>query len=81
MPPQPSRSTSQATAALLDDMETHDVTRDSSGHVAFGRGIHYCVGAPLARMEMDTTGGRSRRRYCLTVWRAASMARARVATS
>jgi cytochrome P450 len=25
--------------------------RDTSGHVAFGYGIHYCLGAPLARME------------------------------
>ncbi|MFC6880911.1 MULTISPECIES: cytochrome P450 family protein [Actinomadura] len=28
-----------------------DITRDTAGHVAFGHGIHYCVGAPLARME------------------------------
>jgi cytochrome P450 len=28
-----------------------DLRRDTSGHLAFGHGIHYCVGAPLARLE------------------------------
>jgi cytochrome P450 len=33
------------------DAESFDVTRDATGHVAFGFGEHFCLGAQLARME------------------------------
>jgi cytochrome P450 len=39
-------------AALIDDPDRLDVTRGAPGHVAFGHGVHHCLGAPLARMEM-----------------------------
>jgi cytochrome P450 len=38
--------------ALLSDPDKLDVTRGAMGHLAFGHGIHHCLGAPLARMEM-----------------------------
>jgi cytochrome P450 len=38
--------------ALISDPERLDVSRASAPHVAFGHGIHHCLGAPLARLEM-----------------------------
>jgi cytochrome P450 len=37
--------------ARFTDPDRLDVSRDAGGHVGFGHGIHYCLGAPLARIE------------------------------
>ena len=35
----------------FDRPDELDVTRPDSGNISFGRGIHHCLGAPLARLE------------------------------
>ncbi len=35
----------------FSDAEGFDVTRSRTAHVAFGHGVHHCLGAPLARLE------------------------------
>ena len=38
--------------AAFDDVDTFRADRDPNPHLAFGAGLHFCLGAPLARMEL-----------------------------
>jgi cytochrome P450 len=42
--------------------DTLDITRTDNKHIGFGYGIHYCLGAPLARMEGEIAIGTLLRR-------------------
>jgi cytochrome P450 len=37
---------------FIDDPDTLNIGRGAAGHLGFGHGVHHCLGAPLARMEM-----------------------------
>jgi cytochrome P450 len=49
--------------ARFPDPDRLDLSRDTSGHLAFGHGIHHCLGAPLARMEAEVALGALLARY------------------
>jgi pentalenolactone synthase len=40
-------------ATTFTDPDHFDVTRHGAAHLSFGHGGHYCIGAPLARMELQ----------------------------
>jgi cytochrome P450 len=47
---------------VFEDPDRLDITRDARRHVAFGFGVHQCLGQPLARMELQVVYGTLYRR-------------------
>ena len=41
----------QRDASEFERPEVFDPDRETFRHLAFGKGLHYCLGAPLARLE------------------------------
>lgn len=42
-------------SSVFEKADEMDVTRDPNPHIGFGAGIHFCLGAPLARLEMSVS--------------------------
>jgi cytochrome P450 len=43
--------------AVFADPESLDVGRADNPHISFGAGVHFCIGAPLARVELQASFG------------------------
>lgn len=50
-------------AAQFEDADELDLDRAHSGHLAFGHGLHHCLGAPLARLEGEVAFAELTRRF------------------
>jgi cytochrome P450 len=40
---------------IFTKADSFDISRNPNPHIGFGAGIHFCIGAPLARMEMSVS--------------------------
>ncbi len=49
--------------ARFQDPDMFDIARECNEHVSFGEGIHYCLGAPLARMQAAVAFGAMLERF------------------
>jgi cytochrome P450 len=47
---------------VFADADTLDVGRTDNPHITFGAGVHFCIGAPLARVELQASFGALLRR-------------------
>ncbi|KOV59324.1 hypothetical protein ADK64_33515 [Streptomyces sp. MMG1121] len=48
---------------VFEDPDRFDPGRDASRHLAFGHGVHRCLGAPLARLQAEIAFGHVLRRF------------------
>src|SRR5690606_5879208 len=48
---------------VFDAPDVFDVTRKPNPHLGFGQGVHYCLGANLARLEIRVLFGELLRRF------------------